>query len=53
MIGAAHVLLRFVGDKLELISGKGGRGARVSCLKMFGLKFMNVCVFALFLLQNT
>ena len=43
---------QILGGKLQLTLGRGGRGARVSCLKMLQLKLMNLCVFALFLLHK-
>ena len=46
-VGAGHVPP--LGGKLQLILGRGGRGVRVSCLKMLGLKLMNLCISALFL----
>ena len=38
---------QILGGKLQLILGRGGGGARVSCLKMLRLKLMNLCVSAL------
>ena len=52
LVGAGHVPLRILDGKLQLILGRGGRGARVSCLKMLRLKLMNLCVFELFLLHK-
>ena len=43
---------QILGAELKIHLGRGGRGARVSCLKMLRLKLINLCVFALFLLHK-
>ena len=43
---------QILGAELKIHLKMGGRGARVSCLKMLRLKLINLCVLALFLLHK-
>ena len=38
---------QILGAELKIHLGRGGRRARVSCLKMLRLKLINLCVFAI------